>query len=72
VHSRYAVRYVPLPGTRFATGITYLLFNGVLALIGTAMIVPLTIPSRWRRRDHYADDEDADDIDVHAALGLIP
>jgi len=73
IHSRYAVRYLPLPGSHFTTGLTYLLFNGVLALIGAAMIIPLAIPSRWRRRhDDYVDDEDDDEFSVQEALGLIP
>lgn len=72
-HSKYAVRYLPLPGTHFGAGLTYLLFNGVLGLLGAVMIVPMAVPSRWRRRDYYADDEDDDDnADVHTALGLIP
>jgi hypothetical protein len=70
VHSRYAVRYLPLPGSHFTGGLTYLLFNGVLAILGAAMIIPLAVPSRWRRAPGY-DDVD-DDIDVHAELGLVP
>ncbi len=27
-----------------------MLFNGVLALAGLAMVIPLFVPSRWRRR----------------------
>ncbi len=72
IHSKYMVRYLPLPGSHFTTGLTYLLFNGVLALIGAAMIIPLLVPSRWRRRDDYVDDEDDDEFSVHESLGLIP
>jgi hypothetical protein len=73
IHSKYAVRYLPLPGTHFASGLTYLLFNGVLGLIGAVMIIPMAVPSRWRRRDEYVDDEDDDDnFSVHTALGLTP
>ena len=73
MHNRYATRYLPLPQTHFGTGFTFLLFSGVLGLIGVAMVVPLAVPSRWRRR-LYDDDEDLDpdDIDVRAELGLIP
>lgn len=72
MHSRYAVRYLPWPGSHFGTGLTYLLFNGVLGLIGAVMIIPLIVPSRWRgRRYDYVDEED-DDRSVHTALGLIP
>lgn len=73
IHSKYAVRYLPLPGTHFGTGLTYLLFNGVLGLLGAVMLIPLAVPSRWRRRAEYVDDEDdVDNLDVHTALGLIP
>lgn len=73
-HSRYAVRYLPLPGSHFTTGLTYLLFNGVLGLIGAMLIVPLLVPSRWRsRRMDYVDDEvDGEDRNMQTALGLIP
>ena len=37
-----------------------MLTSGVLALVGAAMIVPLFVPSRWRRRyvgeDYYNDE----------------
>jgi hypothetical protein len=42
------VRYIPLKGDAFGDGFEALLFNGVLAAAGLAMIVPLFIPSRWR------------------------
>jgi predicted Kef-type K+ transport protein len=73
IHSRYAVRYLPMPGSHFTTGLTYLLFNGVLGLIGAAMIIPMLVPSRWRSRREYVDERDEDDnVGVHTALGLIP
>jgi hypothetical protein len=70
-HSSYALRFVPLPGSHYAAGFTSMLLSGALALVGAAMIIPLLLPSRWRRR--YIDDEfDDDDIDVAAELGLVP
>lgn len=74
IGSKYAFRYLPLPGTHFGTGLTYLLDNAVLGLLGAVMIVPMAVPSRWRRRDYYVDDDDDDDenVSVHSALGLIP
>ena len=72
MHSRYAVRYLPMPGSHFTTGLTYLLFNGVLGLIGAAMIIPMLVPSRWRSRHEYVDERDDDNVGVHTALGLIP
>lgn len=73
-HSKYAVKYLPLPGSHFTTGLTYLLFNGVLGLIGAMLVIPLGVPSRWRgRHDDYVDDEDEEEErSVHTALGLIP
>jgi hypothetical protein len=72
LHNQYATRYLPLPSTHFGSGFTFLLFSGVLGLIGAAMVIPLVIPSRWRRRAYETDDLDPDDIDVQAELGLIP
>ena len=47
---RRAVQYIPLKSQTYGTGFEVLLFNGVLALAGLAMIIPLFVPSRWRRR----------------------
>ena len=43
-----AVRYIPLKADAFGDGFEAMLFNGVLAAAGFALIVPLFIPSRWR------------------------
>jgi len=72
MHNRYATRYLPLPSTHFGTGFTFLLFSGILGLIGAAMVIPLVIPSRWRGREIEDDELDPEDIDVQAELGLIP
>jgi len=48
VNVRQAVRYIPLKGDAYGYGFEAMLFNGVLAAAGLAMIVPLFIPSRWR------------------------
>ena len=51
---RRAVHYIPLRGDAFGHGFEALLLNGVLALVGLALIVPLFIPSRWRSQgDDY-------------------
>jgi hypothetical protein len=47
---RRAVRYIPLKTHPYGSGFEALLFDGVLALVGMAMIVPLFVPSRWRGR----------------------
>jgi hypothetical protein len=48
--ARRAVQYIPLKSQNYGTGFEDLLFDGVLALAGLAMIVPLFVPSRWRSR----------------------
>ena len=47
---RRAVQYIPLKSQSYGTGFEALLFDGVLALAGLAMIIPLFVPSRWRSR----------------------
>jgi hypothetical protein len=44
-----AVRAVPLRSYDYGVGFEAMLFNGVLALAGLAMIIPMFIPSRWVR-----------------------
>lgn len=46
-----AVRYIPLKSDAFGRGFEAMLFNGLLAGAGLLLIVPLFIPSRWRRRE---------------------
>jgi hypothetical protein len=46
---RRAVRYIPLKNDAFGDGFEALLINGLLAAAGLALVVPLFIPSRWRR-----------------------
>jgi len=46
---RRAVQYIPLKAKVYGTGFEAMLFDGVLALAGLAMIIPLFAPSRWRR-----------------------
>jgi hypothetical protein len=48
--ARRAVHYIPLQSQSYGTGFESLLFDGVLALAGLAMVIPLFVPSRWRRR----------------------
>jgi hypothetical protein len=54
-----AERLIPLHGHSFAAGFGTMLTGGVLALAGAVMVVPLFIPSRWRRpyiEDDYTDE----------------
>jgi len=45
-----AVHYIPLKSQSYGTGFEAMLFDGVLAAAGLAMIIPLFVPSRWRTR----------------------
>jgi hypothetical protein len=72
LRGRYALRFVPLPASHFGAGFGAMLSSGVLGLLGAVMLVPLLRPSRWRRWPGYDDETDIDDLDVPAALGLIP
>ena len=47
---RRGVHYIPLKAQAYGTGFEAMLFDGVLALMGAAMIIPLFVPSRWRSR----------------------
>src|SRR6516162_7762152 len=50
VSVRHAVQYIPLKTRAYGAGFEAMLFDGVLALAGAAMIIPLFIPSRWRTK----------------------
>lgn len=52
--SATALRLIPMHGRDVGAGFQVLLTSGVLALLGAAMIVPLFVPSRWRRRRQRA------------------
>jgi hypothetical protein len=48
--TRRAVQYIPLKSHAYGAGFELLLFDGLLALAGLVMVIPLFVPSRWRRR----------------------
>jgi len=54
---RHAVQYIPLKTRPYGLGFEALLFDGVLALAGLAMVVPLFVPSRWRGRREVSEPE---------------
>jgi hypothetical protein len=58
-----ATRLIPLQGHAFAAGFGSMLATGVLALAGATMVIPLFVPSRWRRRNEEDDYEDEDDYE---------
>src|SRR5262245_26598085 len=66
--SHRALAWIPLQGHTFGAGFRILLLNGTLALAGMAMIVPMFLPSRWRRA---SSDEDLDVIEVPESTGLL-
>jgi hypothetical protein len=51
VSVRRAVQYIPLKTDAFGAGFEAMLFDGVLAVAGFVLVVPLFIPDRWRRRE---------------------
>jgi hypothetical protein len=52
---RHAVQYIPLKSKPYGAGFEAMLFDGVLALVGLVMVIPLFVPSRWRRRPVVTD-----------------
>lgn len=58
VSASQAQRLIPVHHGNIASGWQLLLTSGVLAVLGAAMIVPLFLPSRWRRRERDDDDDD--------------
>ena len=54
---RHAVQYIPLKSRAYGTGFEAMLFDGVLALAGLAMVIPLFVPSRWRGRREVTEPE---------------
>jgi hypothetical protein len=54
---RHAVQYIPLKTRPYGTGFEAMLFDGVLALAGLVMIIPLFVPSRWRGRREVTEPE---------------
>ncbi len=51
-----AISLIPMKTTTYGLGAHTLLGSGVYALLGLAMIIPLFVPSRWRK--HPTDDEE--------------
>ena len=54
---RHAVQYIPFKSRAYGAGFEALLFDGVLALVGMAMVIPLFVPSRWRGRREVSERE---------------
>jgi hypothetical protein len=58
-----ALSLVPLAHHAFGIGFTAMLTGGLLGLVSCALIIPLFMPSRWRRRWRADDDADAYTVD---------
>jgi hypothetical protein len=57
-----ATEFIPLRSHAFGAGWEALLFSGTLGELGLAMIIPMFIPSRWRKRRDEAETAEADDF----------
>ncbi len=64
--ARRAARLIPMQGHTFAAGFESMLVTGALAFAGAMLVIPLFVPSRWRRRDR----ED-DYVDIPTGIGLM-
>ncbi|MGH3168634.1 MAG: hypothetical protein ACRDN0_22480 [Trebonia sp.] len=53
---KQAVQYIPLKHDVFGDGFEALLFNGLLAVAGVVLLIPLFVSSRWRGRPGYYED----------------
>jgi hypothetical protein len=51
VSAHRALRLIPLSGLDASSGFRAMLTGGMLALLGAVMLVPMFVPSRWRRRE---------------------
>ncbi len=49
LNAQLAARLIPLRGEGYGAGFHTMLVSGVLVLLGTLMICPVFVPSRWRR-----------------------
>ncbi|HEX6454076.1 MAG TPA: hypothetical protein VF060_32015 [Trebonia sp.] len=54
---KHAISLVPLKGQDYGRGFKALLADGALAGAGIVMIIPMFVPSRWRR---YAGNDDVE------------
>jgi hypothetical protein len=53
--AHWALRLIPLSGYQEAGGFRTMLTIGVLALLGAMLVIPLFVPSRWRRSEPLDD-----------------
>jgi hypothetical protein len=58
----HATELIPLQSHAFGAGWEALLYSGTLGVLGLVMIIPLFVPSRWRRRRDEVETVEADDF----------
>jgi hypothetical protein len=56
------IEFIPLQSHSFGAGWEALLFSGTLGALGLVMIIPLFVPSRWRKRRDETESAEADDF----------
>jgi hypothetical protein len=69
VSAHRALAWIPLQSHAFGLGFRVLLLNGMLALAGMVMIVPMFLPARWHGTRGALDDEDI--LELPAPTGLL-
>jgi hypothetical protein len=62
VNIHHAIQLVPFRGDEFGRGFKDLLASGALGAAGIVMIIPLFVPSRWRRPRRDRDDAEANGL----------
>jgi hypothetical protein len=72
VSARQAAGLIPLRSDAFGAGFEAMLFNGILALAGMAMISPMLVPSRWRARTTGDSEADGADEFISSLRGSSP
>ena len=71
VRGSQALGYLPMSGSHFAAGFTTLSSSGALAVAGSAMIIPLFMPTRWRGSGEEVLELD-EEYATSSELGLVP
>jgi hypothetical protein len=56
VSVRHAIDLIPLASHSYGAGFRAMLVNGIAGAAGLAMMIPLFVPSRWRRRSSDGDE----------------
>jgi hypothetical protein len=58
----HATELIPLRSHAFGAGWEALLYSGTLGELGLVMIIPMFVPSRWRKRRDETETAEADDF----------